>query len=283
MSEPRDVGVNFVDILFALVVGQGLVALNRALEMPAAGISHLIFATILTIASWIGYHGSSHRYTAEISFDVHRIANLIPLAKFTLDILLVVLYWVAVQTTEWGFSAKDQSPSWHWSGTVATAVFAIYVMWDYLAWIGTEDNRGAWVTPRRLSTVLSFAAVLIVLLIAFTLNPRTNIAVTLINAGLTVIVILYRVAKDSVATRTSIPATAVKATEDDKESVRNGRKAVPATPTDVHASSGRQAKPKAVESRQAKYDNKTGASRPDKPSARRGKASFKRRNRRPRA
>jgi hypothetical protein len=201
-----DVGIDFIDILFALVVGQALVVLTRALKIPAPGLAHLAFATILTVTSWIGYHRSGHRYTGQITFDVRKASNLIPLAKFTLDILLVVLYWVAVQSTEWGFSSKGQSPSWRWTTIIAASVFGIYVLWDLLAWRGEGSNRGAWANSRRIVSVVFFIITLIVLVVAALWAPRGNPGVTAINVTLILVTIAYRVAKDTFTAGT--PATA---------------------------------------------------------------------------
>lgn len=195
-DDDKEVGINFVDILFALVIGEALLALNNALQMPAAGIAHLTFAAVLTITSWIGYHRSTHRYTGIINFNVRRASNLIPLAKFFLDIVLVVLYWVAVQTTEWGFSAKGQSPSWRWTTMIAASVFFAYVLWDLLAWSSDGPSRGPWKTRRRLVSIVFFIVMLIILGAAAWWSPRGNYGVALIDWLLVLVVLLYRVAKD---------------------------------------------------------------------------------------
>lgn len=197
-QDDKDVGISFVDILFALVVGQALMALNRVGAMPAAGRSHLIFASVLTITSWIGYHRSAHRYAGDIGFDIFDPVQRVALAKLLLDIILVVLYWVAVQTTEWGFSGDHQSPSWGWSTGIATASFCIYVLWDYLSWIAPRDGpRGLWRSPRRLASVFAAICSIVILLIAASLDPRTNIGVTVINCILILLAVGYRILKDT--------------------------------------------------------------------------------------
>jgi hypothetical protein len=194
----KDVGISFVDILFALVVGQALMALNRVGAIPAAGRSHLIFASVLTITSWIGYHRSAHRYAGDIGFDIFDAVQRVALAKLLLDIILVVLYWVAVQTTEWGFSGVHQSPSWGWSTGIATASFCIYVLWDYLSWITPSDRpRSPWCSPRRLATVFAAICSILILIISASLDPRTNIGVTIINSVLTLLAVGYRILKDT--------------------------------------------------------------------------------------
>lgn len=195
-ADEDEVGINFVDILFALVIGEALLALNRALHMPAAGIAHLIFAMILTVTSWVGYHRSAYRYTGSINFNVHKPAGLVHLAKFLLDIVLVILYWVAVQTAEWGFSPRHQSPSYRWSTAIAASVFFIYVLWDLLSWASKGVERGAWNTSRRRASVIFFIMVLLVMILSFIFSPTGNSWVAAIDSTLIVLVLLYRVAKD---------------------------------------------------------------------------------------
>jgi hypothetical protein len=197
-AKPDDeVGINFIDILFALVVGEALLALNRSLHMPAAGIAHLVFAAVLTITSWIGYHRSAHRYIGAITFDLRKPAELVHLAKFSLDIALVVLYWVAVQTTEWGFSARGQSPSWRSTTSIAVSVFGIYVIWDFLAWRGLGSGRGSWASSRRVVSAVFFTITLVVLGAAIAFSPRGNYAVAVVDGILIFVTILYRAAKDT--------------------------------------------------------------------------------------
>lgn len=196
-EDTRNVGIDFVDILFALVIGQALMALNRSGGMPAAGRAHLIFASVLTITSWIGYHRSSHRYAGDIGFNIRDRVQLIALAKFTLDIVLVVLYWMAVQTTEWGFSDVHQSPSWGWTTGIAAVAFGIYVLWDYLSWISGKQPRSRWVSKRRMASVFAALAALIILAIAAIWDPRTNWGVAVIDVLLTLLCFGYRITKDT--------------------------------------------------------------------------------------
>jgi hypothetical protein len=55
--ERRDnslVGITFVDVLFALVVGKALQPVAAGLHIPAAGTAQLVLAFVLTVTSWIG-------------------------------------------------------------------------------------------------------------------------------------------------------------------------------------------------------------------------------------
>lgn len=59
--DPRHVGLTFVDVLFALVMQQVIMPFAVAPRPPAAGVTQLVLAGVLTITSWIGYHSSWNR------------------------------------------------------------------------------------------------------------------------------------------------------------------------------------------------------------------------------
>jgi hypothetical protein len=199
-SKPdQKVGIEFVDILFALVVGSALDVLTRSGRMPAAGRTHLLFASLLTITSWVGYHRSAHRYTGEITFNPRPpLRRLVPLGKFTVDIVLVVLYWLAVRTTEFGFSDSSHQPSWQPAVIIAGFSFLLYVVWDWLAWIGTTPPRHGWASSRRLVSLGAFIMVAAIDLVTVAIDPTSNWGVATVNIVLIVVVLGYRVAKDTV-------------------------------------------------------------------------------------
>jgi len=198
-DEAQVADISFVDILFALVVGEALNALTRAGTMTAAGRSHLAFAGLLTIMSWIGYHNSDHRYIGQISFDIRAPRQLTALAKFLTDIGLVVLYWLAVRTTEGGFAGSSTHPSWRSSVLLALLSFGLYLVWDYLAWATPRElakPRQKYRTRRRKTSWLFAAFVLLVAVGAWIAKPDTDWSVTAVNVALSVLVVTYRFTKD---------------------------------------------------------------------------------------
>jgi amino acid transporter len=188
------IGVDFVDILFALVIAEALDALARAGGMSAAGRTHLLFAVVLTITSWVGYHRSMRRDPGEISFDVRNPSSLIPLGRFTIDIMLVVLYWLAVRTTEGGFPGSSDQPSWRPEAIIALSALALYVAWDWLAWRGY--SRRGYFTWRRESSWWALILTLLVSGLAAAISPRHSLTVTLFDSLLILIALGYRVHKD---------------------------------------------------------------------------------------
>jgi hypothetical protein len=198
-SPDRKVGIEFVDILFALVVGEALDVLTRWDRMAAVGRTHLLFASLLTITSWVGYHRSTHRDTGEITFNLGRPRNLVPLGKFTIDIVLVVLYWLAVRTTEGGFADSSHTPSWPPVIVIAVASFGLYVAWDWLAWAGGVPRRHSWISnKRRLVSVIAFGVVAVIALVTWLVDPTSDWGVAAVNIILIGVVLGYRVAKDMV-------------------------------------------------------------------------------------
>jgi hypothetical protein len=121
------VGISFVDLLFALAVGQVFEPIARWASDAAADISAeqwmaLVVALTLIITSWIGYHVSANRSRFLVKF-----VN-VELVKFTLDVLMVAIYFyiaavAARDSSDSGVIAQRQS--------VAVAVaFLLYALWD---------------------------------------------------------------------------------------------------------------------------------------------------------
>jgi hypothetical protein len=203
-SKPdQKVGIEFVDILFALVIGEALDVLTRSGHMSAAGRTHLLFASLLTITSWVGYHRSAHRYTGEITFNFdpkRPRSELVPLGKFTIDIVLVVLYWLAVRTVESGFPPDSSvQPSWRPVIIIAVVSFGLYIVWDCLAWVGRGSPRreDKWKSDRRLASVYAFVVVVVIAGVTALVDPTSNWGVATVNIILTVVVLGYRVGKDT--------------------------------------------------------------------------------------
>lgn len=132
--DPGTTGVSFVDILFALVVGQvldpvRLWALSQSDHpLPAASVLHLAVALVITLASWVGYHGSSNRPQFRIVFF-----NL-ELAKFALDIGMVVVYFLmAAYAVRTPVSVRPET-------LLVSIAFGLYLLWDFA---GVVEKRGS--------------------------------------------------------------------------------------------------------------------------------------------
>lgn len=195
-SRPH-VGVSFVDVLFALVIGRILTQATDARSLPAPATAHLVVAVVLTICSWVGYHNSSFRPQERISFF-----NL-AFWQFLVDIVLVGLYWLVATTAE--YVPATGRPNGETSAVPETlgvaGSFALYVIWDQISRrINADPNSAPQEKPdyarrRRVSVVflcMSAAVTIGVLL----LKPTRPVPVISVDAALVVVLIMYRVAKD---------------------------------------------------------------------------------------
>jgi len=89
---PSETYVGFIDILFAVVIGQSFVLLidkeyyaNWFNNIPANafGLATLLLVYGLVISSWVGYHQSVKKY------------ELRSIWRFLIDVILLFLYYVA--------------------------------------------------------------------------------------------------------------------------------------------------------------------------------------------
>lgn len=115
--ETSDIYVHFIDILFAVVIGQSFVLLNSKegfgswLTQPmenAFGIATLLVVYGLVITSWVGYHRSTR---------VYPIKN--PL-RFVIDVTLLFIYYM-------GFVNAGNFGLVTW---IFFFAFLLYTVWD---------------------------------------------------------------------------------------------------------------------------------------------------------
>jgi hypothetical protein len=215
--DPGTTGISFVDILFALVVGQVLDPLRlwaadpRAHPLSTAVLMHLGVALTVTLASWVGYHGSANRPRFRLRFF-----NL-ELAKFGLDIAMVIVYFLmasyAVRTP---ISVRPET-------LLVTVAFGLYLLWDLAgAWEKAGDEnpyKAAWDAaydsderpdvhepwipkswPRIWATIVSLSAALVIWIAAWLTFPQHHVptwkASVALDGLLIVLLVAYRFAKD---------------------------------------------------------------------------------------
>jgi hypothetical protein len=198
--------------------------------IPQAGWWHLTVAVVLTLMSWVGYHNSVNRPRFVIGFP-----NL-PLVQFVLDIAMVVVYGLAVFSVETATNRGQRVHTTLWPEAVLVSIaFVLYALWDRVAltvrktvayrdeWeramnerpdLGLKPMRSAddgFDRKRRHVTYWCalFAAGLAVGAVAVdaaaAAEPPT-IAVAVIDGGLILLLLGYRLAKEFVSEpRTALP------------------------------------------------------------------------------
>ncbi len=203
------VGVNFVDILFGLVVTAAVLALadevvtgwaNDAVGADETRIAHLVVAITLTVLSWIGYHMSQQRPPFQIQF-----VNF-PLLQFGLDVAMVVTYYFVVLTAENSRSNNGPSidPTVRPEAILIAFAFLLYFAWDWLGYRVFRDPAYATAnnskpktsyTGRRWVTVVFFAISVATATFAWYWNPHRPRTVIAFDAFLFAVLVLYRIAK----------------------------------------------------------------------------------------
>jgi hypothetical protein len=212
--DPGRVGLTFVDVLFAFVIGLALTPLGTWWKISLAGRMHLGVAVTLTLFSWIGYHNSVNRPQWVIGF-----INL-PFFCFMLDISMVITYAFAVFTAETVTPGASPIPSLLPEAWVVVVSFVLYALWDLAnlrlklhapykeAWKRAQDRGDLKETEtfptdirrRRTVTLVGLGVSLVSLAtaaqveVAHTTPSRPWIVG--FDAWLVLLLLLYRVAKD---------------------------------------------------------------------------------------
>jgi hypothetical protein len=214
--DPGHVGVTFVDVLFALVVGYMLTPLAAWWKIPWSGWGDLGVAAVLTLTSWIGYHNSSSNPKWVISFP-----NL-PLLVFILDISMVVAYAFSVFVATSITSGASQQPRMLPEAVVVAVSFLLYCLWDWVnsrikkaqgyqhAWEHAVTNgvlKKSDVFPldypeRRTVTVACFFTAAGAAAVAYGYDNRiarlSQMSVVTFDVVLVALLILFRLAKEYV-------------------------------------------------------------------------------------
>jgi hypothetical protein len=194
--DAANVGIGFVDVLFALVIAQAFNAIdwNHLRQITAGPLSSLVVAIEVTLLSWIGYHNSRNKAKAVV-----RIFNL-QLLQFVIDILLVFDYWLLVTSAGVG-------PIHNQSGQVTAMLvfvsFTLYLAWDFVSARMAKSSAYGFIDKptdsryRRRSTFMCWAATAVLFLVTFWWHDRYT-SVIVINVCLGLIAILFRWRKDRV-------------------------------------------------------------------------------------
>ena len=122
--DPGSVGISFIDILFALAVGQVLDPVKNWGENPKTNPlplpvwTQLAVVLVLILTSWVGYHNSVNRPRFRLGFFNWE------LAKFVLDVAMVVVYFLAAAI------AARAVPTLRVEALMVMVAFGLYALWD---------------------------------------------------------------------------------------------------------------------------------------------------------
>ena len=199
LEDETRTGVNFVDVLFAIVVGKILDLSVHEGVVPLAGKSQLVLAAFVTVTSWVGYHNSLNR----AGYFMRPFSNL-PFWQFSIDILLVYVYFLLAVTAEHPRAAAksgaggDARPE----AILVAVMFVLYVLWDAIAFAMRKsalyERRPITrdVQARRLVSLLGAVVTIITATTVVALQPHSTASVITVDAVLLVTTVLYRLAKE---------------------------------------------------------------------------------------
>jgi hypothetical protein len=200
-KSPDNLRDTFVEMLFALTVAQIAINAGTIVSHPATlfeklpAYSHLLLVLLLVAASWVGWSKStSPGRTKQMQNMFSR-----PFIYLLLDVSLVILYFIIVQTLEGLDINKDIIPDAKSESQWLIWIFGVYVIWDLLTDIFVE--KGIPVEATALSvflasivSVLASLICLIMVIIAYFLALRAGmvIDVVLLDLALISVVFLFR-------------------------------------------------------------------------------------------
>ena len=173
-----DVYVHFVDILFAVVLGQSFVLLSAKLGNWLVNLGSYLLQVLtmllvygLVITSWVGYHRSVKAYP---------IRN--PL-RFIVDIILLFLYYFAFVSVE-DFGRVI---------LLFLATFVAYVIWDFLRvteyW---SDSGNRTVIVKRCGVSVAFVVMLYLVWVLYPYMSAQSLLVGVLWLTILILLILYR-------------------------------------------------------------------------------------------
>lgn len=198
--EPKDktrIGLGFIDVLFALVIGRALEPLDTWDNVPNVGRAQLVLAVAMVATSWIGYHSSTNRpaHFVRFNFGSH------PLYQFGIDCLLVGIYWMLVISSEGVGNYWANDTTARTEAVLVAMAFALFVAWDFVGYFMRKSDRYenrplSEDNPRRRMTTGGFAAAFVAAaVIVWLWDPSSTRWILTIDLVLAAGVILFRFAK----------------------------------------------------------------------------------------
>lgn len=200
----------FVEMLFALAVSQvamgaaDLASLTNPIAEKTPALSHLALSLLVIATSWVGWRRSQSPGTKHLITSIFEIRFV----HLMLDVLLVILYFILVKTTEIEqvngnprLIAPNATPESLW----ISAIFAVYTFWDLLA-----DVFSAGCVPQlpffsrlwkgfRIAIVSTFCSALCLGLswsvYKYSINASSASRVVALDIALLAVIFLFRILK----------------------------------------------------------------------------------------
>jgi hypothetical protein len=197
----------FVGMMFAVAIGE--VGVQTAILVQAhdwlhflPAYSHLLLATIVIGASWVGWTLSPSPGARQ---DVHGVLQL-EFLVLLLDVLLVIVYFILVKSVDFTGEAEIQlhasaQPETFW----ILVIFCMYLVWDVLTKIVLYFSQGIR-EPWFRTYGVRMIPTIVCLFLAWLTKPVLEVAdpphVLAADFALLSLVLLFRALKDLVSTIT---------------------------------------------------------------------------------
>jgi len=183
------VGVDFIDILFGLVVTAIFMAFLSVTKREYATWANLALALIIVVFSWIGYHVAKKHSPRPASFD------FLPVTQLFVDVIIVAVYLAFVQEvvhTKKVAAGIGHVISIRPEAITIVVIFALYTLWDFeqVGLARGEEKPKARATLHRnrglfaLMVIAGYSAIVV-----FAWRPGSNAAV--VAADLIYVALLY--------------------------------------------------------------------------------------------
>ncbi|MBK9238946.1 MAG: hypothetical protein IPL75_01510 [Acidobacteria bacterium] len=210
LNEPSDsLRHSFVEMLFALVVGQLAVSVGYLVAAPGTigekspALSHLALCLLTIAMSWLGWKRSQSAGTKKALEHIRSIAFVVLLS----DVVLVILYYLLVLGAEVKVrsdSAQLEPASAVPEAIVLVVVFVVFLCWDLIVdilspcrsprqkhWLAGDIIRASLVCGA--SSAVGLLLVVVVALMATT--QGSAVKVMALDACLLTALVLHRTSK----------------------------------------------------------------------------------------
>jgi hypothetical protein len=191
--DTSEIGVDFIDILFGLVVTEIFTAFTNVRLHELATWANLVLALVVVVFSWIGYHKAKSKYSRSLSFTG---ASII---QFFVDIGIVAIYLALVKEME---HTRDLARGTHPvlsirpEAVTMSVIFALYLIWDLLqvrlsasdATLRSAASDHSRLSFRFLLLIGTNSAVIVALW-----KPNTNVQILIADVIFLVLCYLYRI------------------------------------------------------------------------------------------